>query len=752
MPRSFPEQTRPFRHVRAAARDHGRLDPERAIKLDAIAQTQACARRVPGLNDTQRFHREECTVARKIDIVIRIKAIVGQRLTVVKAIVRRAESKEGRNASPNRFEAINRSILDSALDCIISMDARGIVREFNRAAEQTFGYKREEAVGRELAELIIPPPLRPLHREGLARFLKTGEGPVIGRRIEINGVRKDRSEILVELAINATKIDNEPFFTAYLRDITERHRRDLALRRLAAIVESSEDAIIGTDLEMRITSWNKGAERLFGYTAAEAVGQTVLLLIPQDRQQEEPQILERIRRGERVEHYETLRQHKDGTLLNISLTVSPIKDAQGHVVGASKSARDITARVRGDRRRLAQYAVASVLAGSRTLEDASWPILQMIASISGWVYAGLWVIDESAQRLRCTTFWQAGSEKLEKFGNVCASIQFSAGEGLPGRIWQANEPAWIHDVLLDPNFPRMPHAKEAGLRGAFAFPLFADHRVNGVIELLSHELVEPDKDLLQFVTALGSQIGIFIEQRRVEEELAQAKANAEAANAAKDKFLAMLSHELRTPLTPVLLWAEGMASDPKLEGELRDGLKMICRNIELEARLVDDLLDLTRITRGKLQLQLGHVDLHEIVRNAFEIVRGEMQDRHLHVEMELKAQPHECSGDGPRLQQVFWNLFRNAYKFSALDGEIRVRTFNRENKIIVEIADKGLGIEPRYLEKIFDAFEQIDAQRGGLGLGLAITKVILEMHGGSISARSEGLGLGATFTVELPAG
>ncbi len=654
------------------------------------------------------------------------------------------------SASPETLAALNRAILDSALDCIISMDAHGIVREFNPAAEQTFGYKREEAIGRELAELIVPPALRQMHRDGLARFLKTGEGPVIGRRIEINAVHRDGTEILVELAINATKIDNEPFFTAYLRDITERSRRDLALRRLAAIVESSDDAIIGTDLEMQITSWNKGAERLFGYDAKETIGQLVTLIIPQDRQQEEPQILDRVRRGERVEHYETLRRHKTGALLNISLTVSPINDAQGHVIGASKIARDITARNRADRRRLAQYAVASVLAGSRALEDASWPILQMIASIGDWVYAGIWVMDESVQRLRCSTFWQPGSEKLEKFGKACASIQFSAAEGLPGRVWQSNDAAWVRDVLVDENFPRAPHAKEAGLRGAFAFPLFAEHRVNGVIELLSHNLVEPDKDLLQFVTALGSQIGLFIEQRRVERELEQARANAEAANAAKDKFLAMLSHELRTPLTPVLLWAEGMADDPRLNNEMREGLRMICRNVELEARLVDDLLDLTRITRGKLQLQIARVDIHEIVRNAFEIVRGEMQDRHLHVEMEFAAQPHECKGDGPRLQQVFWNLFRNAYKFSSLDGEIRVRTFNRDDKIVVEIADKGLGIEPRYLEKIFDAFEQIDAQRGGLGLGLAITKVIVEMHGGAINARSEGLGLGATFTVELP--
>lgn len=526
--------------------------------------------------------------------------------------------------------------------------------------------------------------------------------------------------------------------------------RDDVLRQLGAIVESSDDAIISTDLEMTITTWNKGAERLFGFSAEEAIGKIVTLIIPQDRQQEEPQMLARIRRGERIEHYETLRRRNDGALLNISLTVSPIHDARGDIVGASKIARDITARVRADRRRVAQYAVASLLAGSRTLVEASKLILPTIASIGDWVYAAVWLREEQNERLYCSGFWHAGSEELGAFGKYCSAIQFRPGEGLPGRVWKANEPIWIHDVSIDPNLPRAQGALEANMRGAFAFPLFADQHVNGVIELFSRDFVELDPDLLQFVTALGSQIGFFIDGRRVEAELAQAKENAEAANAAKDKFLAMLSHELRTPLTPVLLCAEGMLGDPKIDAEFRDGLKMICRNIELEARLVDDLLDLTRITRGKLQLQLGRVDVHELVRNAFEIVRSEMQDRHLHVEVSLQANAHESVGDGPRLQQVFWNLFRNAYKFSALDGSIHIRTFNRDGQIVFEITDKGLGIEPRYLQKIFEAFEQIGSERGGLGLGLAISKTIVAMHGGSISARSEGLGKGATFTVELP--
>ncbi len=523
---------------------------------------------------------------------------------------------------------LNRAILDSALDCIITMDAHGIVQEFNPAAERVFGYTREQAVGRELAELIIPQSLRNRHRHGLAHYLQTGEGPVLGKRIEIAALRSDGSEFLVELAITAFRIGDAPVFTAYLRDITE--------------------------------------------------------------------------------------------------------------------------RVRTEQRRTAQYSVANLLAGSLSLAEAGPQILETIATSGPWVFGAIWLQEPASGALHCAATWKAAGAELAAFEDVTRGMTFSLGIGLPGKIAATAKPLWIVDLARETNLPRGVAAEGARLRGAFAFPLFAEGRVNGVVELLSHSIAEPDDDLLQLVEALGSQIGLFIDRRRIEGELKSQKEAAEAANAAKDLFLATLSHELRTPLTPVLIWAGGTVNSPDLPPDIAEGLAMICRNVELEARLIDDLLDLTRITRGKLELRVRRVDAHDLLQHALEIVRSDIEAQKLHLDLTLTASNSIVSADPARLQQVFWNVLRNAAKFTPPGGKISVHSLNPSPaEITIRVSDTGVGIEPQFLGKIFDAFEQVGARREGLGLGLAISNAVVEMHCGTMKAFSEGPGKGAAFLVTL---
>lgn len=248
----------------------------------------------------------------------------------------------------------------------------------------------------------------------------------------------------------------------------------------------------------------------------------------------------------------------------------------------------------------------------------------------------------------------------------------------------------------------------------------------------------------------------LIEQRNLAiADLQRAKEEMEAAHAAKDHFLATLSHELRTPLTPVLMCVSHHLKNPALDSELQEDLAMIHRNVQLEARLIDDLLDITRISRGKIELHLGTIDLHAVLRDALEVCTGEdTHRRQLLVSLESRACEHHVTGDHARLQQVFWNLVNNAIKFSPDKGKVSIRTANpRPGRILVEVKDEGIGIEPARISQLFGAFEQgertITRRFGGLGLGLAISKSLVELHGGKIRGQSEGLGRGSVFTVEL---
>ena len=246
------------------------------------------------------------------------------------------------------------------------------------------------------------------------------------------------------------------------------------------------------------------------------------------------------------------------------------------------------------------------------------------------------------------------------------------------------------------------------------------------------------------------------ERQAAEEKLRTAKEAAESASRSKDNFVAALSHELRTPLTPVLLSAAALREDGRLPLEVRGQMAMIERNIALEARLIDDLLDLTRITRGKFRLQTESCDAHSLLSHAVDIVRDDARAKNIELDLDLAAERSGVPGDPARLQQVFWNLLKNAVKFTSSGGRIVIHTRDdsARDRLIVEVSDTGLGFTPEAADRIFQPFEQEgrggDHQAGGLGLGLAIARAIVDLHGGAIRAGSPGAGLGATFTVELP--
>jgi PAS domain S-box-containing protein len=256
-------------------------------------------------------------------------------------------------------------------------------------------------------------------------------------------------------------------------------------------------------------------------------------------------------------------------------------------------------------------------------------------------------------------------------------------------------------------------------------------------------------------TDIDAMKRLTAEREHLLEREREARAEAEAANRAKDKFLAVLSHELRTPLSPVVMTIPAMEIDPELPFKFREDLAMVRRNIDLEVKLIDDLLDLSRVTSGKLRLHMQPVRVHELLVHVVRSSQGETSGKRLSIRHELRAANDRLTADPARLQQVFWNLLRNAVKFTPEGGEVIVSTRNAEQNghLLVEVMDTGVGIPAEILPRVFDAFEQGDArmtrQFGGLGLGLAIAKAVVEMHGGTITAASDGRDRGSTFTVRL---
>ena len=368
-----------------------------------------------------------------------------------------------------------------------------------------------------------------------------------------------------------------------------------ARAHLAAIITSSEDAIVSKTLDGIVTSWNIGAQRLFGFTAEQMVGQPITRIIPEELQHEETLILRKLRRGERIERYETIRLHEDGHRLEVSLTVSPVRDPSGKIVGAAKIAHDITARRRAER-----------------------------------------------------------------------------------------------------------------------------------------TLLEREAQLAKLLAERES----FLESERV------ARSEAERLSYVKDEFLATLSHELRTPLNAIQGWAT-LLRGHRVSAEDHDrGLETIERNVRVQAQIVNDLLDMSRIVSGKIHLEVQPLHLHDVVNNAIETVRQSATAKNVRIQPMLDSGIGMVRGDPNRLQQVLWNLLSNAVKFTPSGGRVQIVLERVNSHVEISVADTGIGIPVEFLPYVFDRFRQGDPSTtrryGGLGLGLSIVKSLIELHGGTVHVKSAG--------------
>ena len=644
-------------------------------------------------------------------------------------------------------------VVDSSDDAIVTKDLDGTITSWNRAAERMFGYTAAEAIGRSV-RMIIPPELQGEEDQVLAR-IRAGRALT---HFETERVRKDGSRISMSLTVSPVRDQAGRVIGAskIARDITERKNSDLAIRRMAAAVMSSDDAIVTKTLDGIITSWNPAAERIFGYTAAEAIGQSIRILIPKDRQGEEDVVIARIRAGETVDHYETTRVAKDGHSIAIALTVSPVRDDSGVIVGASKIARDI-----GDQQRLRAVAqqharnteklseVGVFLASAVDREEIVQRVTDAATEFTGAQFGAFFYNVRTAATGEAYMLYALSGAPREAF----ASFPHPRVTEIFGPTFRGEGPIRLEDVTEDPRYGQNPPffgmpPGHLAVRSYLAVPvkgrnqdvlggLFFGHESRGVFTS-EHE---------RLAVGVAAWASVSLENSRLLVE-------AQEANRLKDEFLAVLSHELRTPLNAIMGYSRLLHSGLLTGSKADDAFATLERNSTWLTQIVDDVLDVSRIVSGKLRLDVQPVDLPLIIENAVATVQPAADAKGVQLHTILDPQVGMVSGDPGRLQQVAWNLLSNAVKFTPRNGHVQVRLERVNSHVELSVSDTGAGIRSDFLPYVFERFRQSDSsstrRTGGLGLGLAIVKHIVEMHGGTVEAASDGVDQGASFLVRLP--
>jgi PAS domain S-box-containing protein len=644
-------------------------------------------------------------------------------------------------------------IVDSSDDAIVSIDLDGTIASWNPAAARLFGYTAEEAIGRSIRMIISDDRLQ--EQDRILSRVRGGEGVC---RHETVRQRKDGSTIPILLTALPIHDDDGRVIgvSAIARKASDRKEPDLASRRLAAVVESSDDAIVAKSLDSTILSWNPAAARLFGYTAEEAIGRSIRMIIPPDLQAEEDTVLAKIRAGEVVDHYETRRIRKDGSEILISLTVSPIIDERGVVVGASKIARDITerahlleaaqeqARITG---KLSE--VGAMLASSLDRNTIIQRVIDVATGLTG-AEAGAFhyhVVDHlSGEAYTLSTVSGARKE-------VVARAPWRQATAGPTPVFPDGGVVRLDDAMEDPRygsgplFSPMPEG-HGPVRSYLAVPVKASS--GAVLGALFFGHSKPrvfSAQHEQLVAGIAAWASLALENARLYLE-------AREADRLKDEFLAVLSHELRTPLNAIVGYSRLLRGGILAGAKAAQGLDTLERNATALTQIVEDVLDISRIVSGKIRLDVQPVELPLVVHNAVATVQPAADAKGVRVQTIVDPRVGPVSGDPDRLQQVVWNLLSNAVKFTPRDGRVQVRVERVNSHIEVAVSDTGIGIRPDFLPYVFERFRQADAgttrDTGGLGLGLSIVRHIVEMHGGSVQVASQGEGLGATFRVRLP--
>lgn len=645
-------------------------------------------------------------------------AAVNQRLE--EEIVERKRAEE----AIRRSESLKTAILESALDAIIVMDHEGRIVEFNPAAERTFGYSRCDVIGKIMAELIIPPGVRNAHSRGLADYLLTGVGPVLGKRLELTAMRAGGAEFPCELAVARIDVSGPPLFTGYVRDITERRRSE---ERFRLAVESAPNAMVMIDQQGRIVLVNGQTERFFGYSRDELLGQSVELLVPERFRGEHPAF-----RNEFFIHPETrsmgvgrelFGRRKDGSEFPVEIGLNPIQTEEALFV--LSAIVDITERKRTEvELRASEERFRLLVDGVR---DYSIIMLDPYGIVVSWNAGAQRITGYRADEIVGRHFGCFYPEEDVRSGAADRELLIAAGEGrfeVEGwRVRKDGSRFWANVIIT-------PVRDAAGrLRGYSKITRDVSERrqAQDEIQKLNEEL---------------------------EQRVAERTAQLAAANKELEAFSYSVSHDLRAPLRAIdgfsrILLQDYLAALP-LEGQ--EYLRDVRTSTQQMGALVDDLLAFSRLGRHPISRRQFACD--RLVRQCLEELRADQEGRN--VEIDLRDLP-TCSADPALLKQVWINLLSNALKYTSrrqtAQIEIGARPSDDPGQTTYYVKDNGVGFDMRYASKLFGVFQRLHRAEDypGTGVGLAIVQRIVHRHGGRVWAESAP-DRGATFYFSLANG
>ncbi|MCC8408977.1 PAS domain S-box protein [Mucilaginibacter sp. UR6-1] len=632
-------------------------------------------------------------------------------------------------------------------------NTNGYITAYNTAAAKLWGTQppagKTKWCGAHRAYSANGLPLMP-EQNAAARTMLTGVA-VTGDEVIIERPDGTTSYVLHHPVIMYGEGGEITGITNTLIDITAQKQNESKQAMLAAIVQSSDDAIISKTLDGIITSWNQAAEKLFGYTEQEAIGRSIIMVIPYDRLSEEELIIDRVRNNMGVEHFETLRKHKNRTLIPISLTVSPIKDSKGNVIGASKIARDISRQKQAEEQ-LQHYAKNLEILnsfGKEISEDLDVQgILQKVTDattqLTGAKFGAFFYnkLNENGEAYMLYTLSGATKEAFEKLGmprNTAVFKPTFKGEGI----------IRVNDITKDPRYGNnAPHngmpTGHLPVVSYMAVPVISkDGTVIGGLLYGHPEAGKFTHEHELLITGVASQAAVSLDNAKLYEEVRM-------LNAKKDEFIGLASHELKTPVTSINGYLQII--ERSLPGNDRNTAFIAKARMQVSklSSLIADLLDVSKIITGQLPLSHSDFDLGELLAESVEI----LQQTHIShtLTIEDNGKPLTINADQQRVEQVIINLVSNAVKYSPDASKVNIKLFERDGYAVVAIQDFGIGIDQDDHERIFSRFYRVDniaAHISGLGIGLYICNEIISRHKGRLWVHSE-LGQGSTFYFELP--